>query len=289
MPEKEAEGPDAGERGVQISALFAVEYLVKPDYRATVVADVLNEFRNLPGSIRNALKSAVNDDISLPTGGFRRGRAGQALERTHTILQDPIDSEIRFSDKLASAVLRTWAETHASLREEITRHLESKGLDAGGPDFAHNRFHTVWEPAQWESELEEFILANDQFSRDDAGLMLSYVSGKLPFLEPDEKAVSAVISETLDGALAYLRSLPATAPEWRGVIPNFIESVSDIVRDKEAELRWASDFDAVLQSIRSGFAELLAFFEQDTQSWAAAKVSQEADTAAALRSARPAR
>lgn len=285
MPEKEADGPDAAQRGVQISAVFAVEYMVRPDYRATLVTRVLNEFRNLPDSVRNALKSAVNDTISLPTGGFRRGQAGRALEGLHTVLQEPIESEVRFSDKLASAVLRGWAESHAPLREEVARHLERNGLNADGPNFAQNRFHTVWEPTQWESELEEFTQANDQFSRDDAGLMLCYVSGKLPFLEPDEKAVSAVVSETLDSALAYLCSLPPTAPEWWEVIPNFIESVSGIVKAKEAELRWASDFDTVLQSLRNDFPDLLAFFEQDTQLWAAARVSPEADTAAALRSA----
>ena len=285
MPDNEADGPDAGERGIETSAVFALDYLVRDDYRAAVVSRVLNEFRNLPNSARNALKSAVNDTVSLPTGGFRRGRAGQALETMHTILQEPIESEIRVSNKLATAVLRGWAESHAQLREEITHYLESKGLDTGGPNLAQNRFHTVWEPKQWEAEWEEFTQAHEEFDRDDAGLMLSYVSGKLPFLEPGEKEISAVVSERLAAALACLRGLPPTAPEWTGAVPQFIESLSALVDYKAAELRWADDFDAVLQSVRTEFAELLDFFEQDTETWAAARVSREADTAAALVSA----
>lgn len=285
MPDNEAGGPDASERGIETSAIFALDYLVRDDYRAAVVSRVLNEFRNLPNSVRNALKSAVNDTVSLPTGGFRRGRAGQALETMHTILQEPIESEIRVSNKLATAVLRGWAESHAPLREAITRYLESKGLDTGGPNLAQNRFHTVWEPKQWEAEWEEFTQAHEAFDRADAGLMLSYVSGKLPFLEPGEKETSAVVSERLAAALACLRGLPPTAPEWTGVVPRFIESLSALADDKAAELRWADDFDAVLQSVRTEFAELLAFFEQDTEAWAAARVSRAADTAAALGSA----
>lgn len=285
MPDNETSGPDAGERGIETSAIFALDYLVRDDYRAAVVSRVLNEFRNLPSSARNALKSAVNDTVSLPTGGFRRGRAGQALETMHTILQEPIEGEIRVSNKLATAVLRGWAESHTPLREEITRYLEGKGLDTNGPNLAQNRFHTVWEPKQWEAEWEEFTQAHEEFDRDDAGLMLSYVSGKLPFLEPGEKEISAVVSERLAAALACLRGLPPTAPEWTGVVPRFIESLSSLVDDKAAELRWADDFDAVLQSVKTEFAELLAFFEQDTETWGAARVSREADTAAALGSA----
>ena len=285
MPDNEAGGSHAGERGIETSAVFALDHMVRDDYRATVVSRVLNEFRNLPNSARNALKSAVNDTVSLPTGGFRRGRAGQALETMHTILQEPIESEIRVSNKLATAVLRGWAESHSPLQEAITRYLESKGLDTGGPDLTQNRFHTVWEPKQWEAEWEEFTQAHEEFDRDDVGLMLSYVSGKLPFLEPGEKEISAVVSERLDAALACLRGLPPTAAEWTGAVPRFIESLSALVDDKAAELRWADDFDAVVQSVRSEFAELLAFFEQDSETWAAARVSREADTAAALRSA----
>ena len=285
MPDNEAGGPEASERGIETSSVFALDHLVRDDYRTAVVSRVLNEFHNLPNSARNALKSAVNETVSLPTGGFRRGRAGQALEKMHTILQEPIENEIRVSNKLATAVLRGWAESHTSLREAIISYLESKGLDIGGPNLAQNRFHTVWEPKQWEAEWEEFTQAHEEFDRDDAGLMLSYVSGKLPFLEPDEKEISAVVLERLAAALACLRGLPPTAPDWTDVVPRFIESLSTLVDDKAAELRWADDFDAVLQSVRTEFAELLTFFEQDTETWVAARVSREADTAAALRSA----
>ncbi len=285
MTDKEGSGTDAGRKGVQTSAIFALEHLVRPDYRAAVVTRVLTEFRSLPHSTREALKSAVNETVSLSTGGFRRGRAGQALERTHTILQEPITQEIRLSDKLASAVLRGWAESHPALRQEITRHLESRGLDADGPDFTRNRFITVWEPNQWEAEWEAFTEAHGQFSKDDSGLMLCYVSGKLPALESGDELSGSEISDVLSATIDCLRLLPATAPDWQEVIPNFIESVSNLVKEKEAELKWADDFDAVLQSLRDEFAELLAFFEQDTQEWAAARVSPQADTAAALRSA----
>ena len=62
------------------------------------------------------------------------------------------------------------------------------------------------------------------------------------------------------------------------MIPNFVETVSSLIGQKEAELKWADDFDEALESVRTEFGGLLTFFEQDTQTWAAARVSPQADT-----------
>ena len=39
------------------------------------------------------------------------------------------------------------------------------------------------------------------------------------------------------------------------------------------------EFEIAVQNIRKDFPELLEFFEQDTEQWAAAKIPPEADTA----------
>ncbi len=277
----------ADPKGLPICAIFSLDWLVRPEHRSAVVSRVLNQFPNLPENARKALRSAVNDEIIPTTGGFRRGQAGRALDGLRTILQDPIEREIKLSAKLASAVFRCWAESHSSLKGEVERHLTIRGLTSPGPDLSEKAFCGVWPLEQWKSEQEAFSNSHDGFEQDDIALMLCYVSGNIP-LEPEPDSDAEGPQDVLGGdllsdILAYLRELPATSTEWEREIPNFAASVSRLIEEKAAQLRWSADFDAILEAIRREFAELIAFFEWDTDRWAAARVSAEADTAAVLR------
>ena len=115
--------------------------------------------------------------------------------------------------------------------------------------------------------------------------MMCYVSGNLPPAPDRDSSDSgaADLDGALSGALSALRNLPATAQEWERRIPDFLSSVSRLMEEKAAQLRWAEEFDAILQSVRDTYPELLEFFEQDTQEWTGARVSPEADSGATLR------
>ena len=112
MNEEVGAGPSPGREGMPISAIFAIEELLSRDCRSAVVSRVLHEFPSLGHPARQSLRAAVNDEVALPSGGFRRGQAGRALDGLPTILQEPMESGIRDSDKLAYAVLRCWVESH---------------------------------------------------------------------------------------------------------------------------------------------------------------------------------
>ena len=273
---EETEERKANLEQLPLSAIFLPEGVVRPEYRSAVVKRVIERFPNLPNSARSALRSAVND-AKIPLPGFRPGQSGRALGGPNAmLLLEPIDLEMRLTDRLASAVLRGWAESHSDLRKEVTRYLDDKGLETNGMDFAENRFRALWLPKQWETEWEIFTQANSQFDRDDIGLMLCYVSGKFPFLDLGEKREEP---EVLAAALSYLRELPPTSPEWGQEIPDFISSISKLIEVKAAQRRWVVEFEIAVQNIRKDFPELLEFFEQDTEQWAAAKIPPEADTA----------
>ena len=152
---------------------------------------------------------------------------------------------------------------------------------ADGPDLSGRRFRGVWSPEEVESAIDAFSQAHGGYSRDDIGLMLCFVSGNFP-LRTDEESEERAAAESLSRVLSYLQSIPATSSLWESVIPDFSASVSQLIEQKSAQLRWASDFDSILETLRRDFPELLAFFEQDTHLWAASRVSHEADTAAAL-------
>ena len=142
---------------------------------------------------------------------------------------------------------------------------------------------------QWEVERESFAQIYDEdFDRRDVGLMLCYVSGNLAF-PPDQSAAQeggGTLFDAMSAALSKLRELPANAPEWERQIPDFVASVSRLIEGKAAQLRWAEEFDSIVRETRVTYGALLAFFEQDTEKWAAARVSSDADSDSVLKLAR---
>ena len=271
---------------ISLSAVFSSNQVVSAERRAAVVSRVLSEFSSLPVGAKNTLRTAVNDEIVPTTGGFRRGQAGRALDRSAFVLQEQIVQTVTTSDLLAGAVLRCWAESHPSLREAVERHLTGRGLTTPGPNLSGKLFRGHWLKDQWEGEQESFVQTyNDDFDSGDIALMLCYVSGNFP---PTPEASSneageVTLNQALSSALLSLRELPATSQEWERQIPDFVASVSRLIEEKAAQLRWSEEFDAILLSVRETYADLLEFFEEDTHQWAAGRVSEEADSTSALK------
>ena len=272
---------------IPLNIMFSAAGPVPPQRRASVVSRVLNEFRTLPVAARNALRTAVNDEVTPTTGGFRRGQAGRALDRSSFLLQEPVTQAVDASEVLATAVLKCWAESHPSLREAVERHLTGRGLTTPGPNLPERQFRGYWPVHQWEVEQGAFAQTYDEdFDPEDVALMLCYVSGNFPVVpEPDGVAPDdeGALLTALSAALAALRELPATSWEWERQIPDFVASVSRLIEEKAAQLQWTQEFDAILASIREEQSELLRFFEQDTLQWSAARVSPNADIPATLR------
>ncbi len=268
-------------QNIPLTAVFLAGGPVPPERRASVVSRVLNEFHSLPVAARNALRSAVNDEIIPSSGGFRRGQAGRALDRSSFLLQEPVAQAVMGSDTLAAAVLQCWAESHPSLREAVERHLTGRGLSTPTVNLPESLFRGYWPVHQWEVEQSAFALTYDEdFDTDDVALMLCYVSGNIP-LDPEPEGVEDGRGESLlsalSTALSALRQLPATSQEWERQIPDFVASVSRLIEEKAVQLQWTEELDGTLQSIRDSHAELLRFFEQDTLEWTAVRVSKDAD------------
>ena len=286
---EEARGGKPGAKDMPLSAIFLFDGLVSPERRRALVVRVLSEFSGLPVGVKSALRSAVNDEVVPTSGGFRKGQAGRALDRSSFLLQEPLLQSVAGSDIMAGAVLQCWAESHPSLREAVERHLTGRGLTTPGPDLHGRLFRGRWLLDQWEAERESFTQTYaDDFEADDVGLMLCYVSGNFPPLAQDDSGDPAdlTLDDALSAALSSLRELSATAADWERKIPDFVASVSRVIEEKAAQLRWHEEFDSILHDVRATYLEMLQFFEQDTHNWVAARVSQDAGAESALRLAR---
>ena len=274
--------PDSGpsdEKSLRLSVVYEV---MNQAYREEVVRRALGFRGQISADANSALNSAIQRSRIRVTG-YR-----DPLRAPHTLLRDPISQALDFNPELAGAVLRAWAESQQQLHDKIVEHLRDSGLEAEYPDFQAGRFRRRWPQHSWHSQREKFMQENaaGDFSEDDAALMLSFVTGRVLMMagESEPGKVAGSTGEYLDQFLGFLKALPPTAPEWKEVLPNFIESVSHLVKEKESELKWADNFDETVQAVRSEFSELLAFFEQDTERWASTRVSQGSDNAAVMHS-----
>ena len=276
--------PDS--RAIPINAIFSLDSLVSSERRTAIVSRILNDFTRLPVAAKNTLRSAVNDEIVPNSGGFRKGQAGRALGSSSFMLQGPVCQTVVSSEVLAAAVLQSWSESHSQLKEAVERHLTGRGLTTPGPNLQEKLFRGYWPVDQWEVEREAFTQTyGDDFDPEDVALMMCYVSGNFP------KASDSVsgredpgsLNDVLSASLSRLRELPATAPEWERQIPDFIASVSRLVEEKAAQLRWTEEFDAIIRETTETYGELLAFFECDTRRWSGARVSHEADSTSTLK------
>ena len=276
--------PDS--RAIPINAIFSLDSLVSSERRAAIVSRILNDFTRLPVAAKNTLRSAVNDEIVPTSGGFRKGQAGRALGSSSFMLQGPVCQTVVSSEVLAAAVLQSWSESHSQLKEAVERHLTGRGLTTPGPNLQEKLFRGYWSVDQWEVEREAFTQTyGDDFDPEDVALMMCYVSGNFPkALDSDSgQEVPGSLNDVLSASLSRLRELPAAAAEWERQIPDFIASVSRLVEEKAAQLRWTEEFDAVIRETTETYGELLAFFECDTRRWAGARVSHEADSTSTLK------
>ena len=274
-------------QAIPVNAIFSLESVVSPERRAAIVSRVLNEFPNLPVAARNTFRSAVNEHVMPSSGGFRKGQAGRLLGRdSGSLLQEPVSQASVSSGALAASILQSWSESHSQLKEAVERHLTGRGLTTPGPNLQDKTFRGYWPVDQWDLEKEAFFQTySDDFDPDDVALMLCYVSGNFPKAADSGPGMgtSGSLNDVLSMSLSRLKELPATAPEWERQIPDFIASVSRMVEEKAAQLRWTEQFDEVIGEAKATFGELLDFFECDTHLWAGARVSPDADPAATLR------
>ena len=224
---------------------------------------------------------------SCPPQGASAGvKQGRALGSSGFLLQEPLSQTLVSSKALAAALLQSWSESHSQLKEAVERHLTGRGLTTPGPNLQEKLFRGYWPVDQWEVEREAFAQTyDDDFDPDDVALMMCYVSGNYPqAVQSDtESGASASLNDVLSASLSRLRELPASAPEWERQIPDFIASVSRLVEEKAAQLRWTGEFDSAIRETRDTYGELLEFFECDTERWTGARVSPEADSSAALK------
>ena len=203
--------------------------------------------------------SAIADSISVD--GFRDASKASP----HQLVDGVFHEFVHGNRRLAAGVLRAWTESHEDLRDLVTRHLTESKMPADGPDLKERVFHSVWPRAEWLREIEAIVENRDDLEEDDVGMMLCYVSGRLPTIAD---ARAEIESPTLLGWLDHLRELPHDAPEWEQV-DAFVEVVRGIAGEKltEHDVLQAEALTELLSDMRTNFAAELRYLGIRLSSW----------------------
>ena len=184
----------------------------------------------------DALNDAI-DDSSIRVKGFRDASKAPASQLTQPVLDHAADGD----DRLASALLRTWADSQAELRQAVEAVLRAEGLPPEEPDYKGKRFLAEWNYEQWLQVHDAVLKDRDDLHQDEATLMISLASGRMP--PTDEPIQSPMFCEWLE----KLSELPFDAPEWdeanafaneveRLFEENLIEQVTDVLEALHSDL-----------------------------------------------------
>ena len=230
-------------------------YAFERNYIEGMVEEVLGSRGELATGARDALNGAIANGIKLD--GFR-----DASRAAPELLQDCVLDELEEgNDRIAAALFRSWVELRKPLRKRVKDHLRSQNLSVDGPDLRERMFKGIWPHEEWMRGVDAVAASDSDIDRQDAGLMLCYVSGLGARPTEDEIKVD---SEFLSGMLEQLRELPSDASEW-AEIDDFVESAIRISSAKAAD-RAVGDLRAFLErltDITDNFEAELQYLEID--------------------------
>lgn len=250
---------------VPMSAIFHVIGEQAED----VVRTALQQRPSVSESARAALNAAI-DNSGITIGGFRKPSRAQPPDLLNAhVLGALLDD----NDKLASAVLRVWAEALPELARMVTDHLEEQGVPV--LDSKRDCFHTIWPQNMCLLEGNILSSKHSELEHHDVALMLCYLSGRFP----EETTLN---SSLFNEWLKHLNGLPLDAPEWdeaHSFIADLIELSSAKVADRQIVLREA--FNDTVSSVAEAFADELNYLGLDIRQWTAGLLSDSAAVAEA--------
>ena len=221
------------------------------DPAGDVVAEALRHRAKASRSAHDALNAAI-DNAGIQLDGFKK----PSLAQPPSVLNELVLSRTRNgNDKLASAILRVWAESHADLAGLVTAHLEEQGVSV--LDSKRDVFSAIWPKRVCAQEAAGFSEQHREFEPHDVELMLCYLSGRFPL---EKTFGSALFEEWFD----LLENLPPDAPEWDDS-PDFVSALTEMSKEKIAS-RGAmrrEAFDATVAEIEKRFEGELNYLSID--------------------------
>ena len=241
------------------------------DYASSVVWEVLDAREHIPSELKRALDTAIRGTgVRVPGAGFQLQDVQDAP--THH-LHSPVFRKMQSSDELTEAVLRAWVGIQGDLYESVVQHLQWNDEPTYGPDRQERSFRGYWDARDWQTNYNQFLADRTGFENNDVGLMLWYVSGKLPPpLSEVEDPSHRVDFERWKELLLALRP---DAPQWEEAM-EFAAAIAEIREEKEKQRARdaVNQLRSRLEDIWIEYSDELIYLEKDIGIWGAANKIQ---------------
>lgn len=246
------------------SCLTAAQEWLHEDYAATVVWQVLEAREQLPSEIKRALDAAIkNSSVKVPGGAFQLQDVQDAP--THH-LHTPVFRKMQVSDELTEAVLRAWVAIQGELYESVVQHLQWNDEPTYGPDRQERTFRGYWDARDWQTNFNQFLADRTGFDQNDVGLMLWYVSGKLP--PPIAEVEDPSDRVDFERWRELLLVLSPDAPQWENAL-EFADAIMEIVEEKERQRakNAVNHLKTKLEDIWLEYSDELIYLEKNIGLW----------------------
>ena len=250
------------------SFVVASQEWLSEDYAPSVVRQVLDARDQLPSDVRRGLDAAIrNSGVRVPGAQFQLKDVQDAP--THH-LQSPVLRKMQSSDELAEAILRAWSGIQNELYESVVQHLQWNDEPTYGPDRKELCFRGYWDARDWQTNFNQFLADRTGFDKNDAGLMIWYVSGKLP--PPYDEVQDPMDRVDFGRWKELLLALRADASQWEEAL-EFASAIGEIVVEKEKQRarEAVNQLKARIQDIWLEYSEELVYLERSISEWSAAR------------------
>lgn len=250
------------------SFLSASQDWLGEDYAGLVVKQVLDSRDQIPSEVKRALDAAIrNSGLRVPGAQFQHKDVEEAP--THH-LQSPVLRKMHSSDELAEAVLRAWVGIQGDLYESVVQHLQWNDEPTYGPDRREMSFRGFWDARDWQTNYNQFLADRTGFDHKDVGLMLWYVSGKLP--PPQSEVLDPLERVDFEHWKELLLALRSDAPQWEQAL-EFAASIAEIVSEKEKQRARdaVKQLKTKVEEIWLDFSDELVYLEKNIGHWGAAR------------------
>ena len=245
--------------------LTALLGLINLQSLGSVVARALNHRSDASPNIRREFNFAIRDSVKVR--GFKNSDLAPAVKLKELVLH-----QLHHSEQLFSAVLKTWAESHAVLVATISAHLQSKGITVAFPDFAQRRLRGYWRHDDWRSEQDEILELHTDYNQSDVALMLCYLTGRMPTLTDDTSDEADDLHDVpfLTQIRTYFEQLRPDSPLWDTSIPELLDSVKRTLDAKAVERQMVASrraFDATINEFMNRYSSRLEWLGLARDSW----------------------